>query len=234
MIKAVFLDVDNTLLSFDGYVIESMKSGFAKFGLRAYEDWMFQTFGQVNTGLWHDLEKGLITFDDIQRVRWNLIFKELGIDFDGVRFEEYFRDCLFESAIEEDGALELVKYLSGKYVLCSASNGPYGQQVNRLKKAGMFEYFTDMYISEDIGAPKPSKEFFEESMKRLNAKAGEVIAPEEVIIIGDSLTSDIKGGVDYGMKTCFYNPQGKDVPADIGIDYVVGTLKEIMKIDFDK
>ena len=85
-----------------------------------------------------------------------MISEALGIDADGVKFEAYFRDCLFDSAIPVEGALSLLEYLKKKHVLCAASNGPYRQQVNRLKVGGMLPYFSDLFISEEIGAEKPS------------------------------------------------------------------------------
>ena len=99
MLKVVLFDIDNTLLSFDGYVKESMKTGFKKFGIGPYEDEMFPVFNKINSSLWQLLEKGELDFDELQKIRWNLIFERLGISADGIAFEKYFRECLFESAI---------------------------------------------------------------------------------------------------------------------------------------
>ena len=147
MLKVVMFDIDNTLLSFDEYVKESMRNGFEKFEIGTYKDEMFETFTEVNTGLWHTLEKGEINFEQLKKNRWNMIFERLGISADGVVFEKYFRECLFESAIPIDGAIELLDYLRGKYTLCVASNGPYLQQMNRLKICDMSPYFSDFFIS---------------------------------------------------------------------------------------
>lgn len=230
MLKAILFDIDNTLLSFDGCVKESMKSGFEKFEIGTYEDGMFSVFNQINTDLWQLIEKGELDFEELQKKRWNMIFEYLGISADGVAFEKYFRECLFESAIPEKGAMELVKYLHGKYILCVASNGPYMQQVNRLKLSGMLPYFSGLFISEEIGSSKPSEKFFNTCIERLNSKTEQKIQPYEIMIIGDSLSSDMLGGIQAGMQTCFYNPNKKNIPCGMKLNYNVSSLREIENI----
>ncbi len=230
MLKVILFDVDNTLLSFDEYVKESMKNGFEKFKIGTYEDGMFSVFNQINTGLWQQLEKGELDFEELQEKRWNMIFECLGISYDGVAFEKYFRECLFESAIPESGAMELLEYLHGKYILCVASNGPYAQQVNRLKISGLLPYFSDLFISEEIGSSKPSEKFFNTCINRLNAKSEQKIQPCEMMIIGDSLSSDMAGGIQSGMQTCYYNPGKKSIPCGMKLQYHVSSLKEIETI----
>jgi YjjG family noncanonical pyrimidine nucleotidase len=228
MIKVILFDIDNTLLSFDEYVKKSMKSGFEVFKIGTYKDEMFTVFHQINTDLWRLIEKGELNLDQLQKKRWNMIFERLGISADGVAFEKYFRDHLFESAIPENGAMELLKYLHGKYTLCAASNGPYDQQVNRLKIGGMLSYFSELFISEEIGYSKPAEAFFSTCIERLRAKMK--IQSCEMMIIGDSLTSDMSGGIHFGMKTCFYNPNKKEIPCNMKLDYQVSSLEDIKNI----
>lgn len=211
--KAVFLDIDNTLLSFDGYVKQTMKEGFEHFGLKPYEPYMFDIFIRENTKLWRQIEQGTLVFEELEKIRWNIIFKYLDIEFDGTAFEKYFRGRLFDRAIPEDGAYELLEYLKGKYILCVASNGPGEQQVHRLEIAGMKKYFDYIFVSERIGASKPSKVFFERAFAELNAGRKEMILPEDTVMIGDSLTSDIAGGQAFGMEVClFRRKEGMDIP----------------------
>lgn len=230
MPKVVLMDIDDTLLSFQGYVREAMISGFDAFGIGPFEEYMFEVFHQVNSRLWHRLEEGTLSFEELKRIRWNLIFKELGFSADGVKFEEYFRDRLFVSAIPVEGAMELLEYLKGKYILCAASNGPLHQQKNRLKVGGMLHYFKHLFISEEMGYSKPSREFFEICLKRLNEESDEEIFPNDIILIGDSLSSDIAGGIGFGLQTVFFNPQNKQIPADLKPDFTVQTLHEIQAI----
>lgn len=231
MIKAVLIDIDNTLLDFDAYVQNAMKDGFEKFNLGEYDDSMFKVFERINTEMWKQIEEGTLTFEGLLQKRWNNIFSALNISFDGRRFEEYFRGCLFDSAIPVKGAEDLLEYLKDRYILCVASNGPYEQQVNRLKRGNMLSYFTKLFISEKIGASKPSEEFFSHCLRELNHEqrhGGECeILPSEVIMIGDSLTSDILGAVNSGLKTCFFDRSTSKRADNLPIDYIAHTLDDI-------
>lgn len=142
MIQVVLIDIDNTLLSFSGYVKEAMRDGFAQYGLKPYTEAMFPVFERINNSLWEQIEQGTLSFEELTEIRWNLIFHALGISFDGRIFEQYFREKLFFSAVPEPGAVELLEYLSRRYRLCIASNGPYEQQINRLRLGNMYDFFT--------------------------------------------------------------------------------------------
>lgn len=230
MIKVVFLDIDNTLLSFSGYVKEAMREGFPHFGLPEYKESMYPIFEKINGGLWRDIEQKKITFEELLEIRWNKIFAALGIDFDGRIFEKYFREKLFDSAVFEDGAKDLLDYLAEKYTLCVVSNGPYEQQINRLRKGEILNYFSGLYISSKVGTSKPSAEFFDYCFDDLHENGFESLAPEEVMIIGDSITADIAGGKQYGMQTCLYTGV-KDKISDVPeADYIVAKLSDIKKI----
>ena len=231
MTKVVFIDIDNTLLSFSEYVKDAMRNGFREFGLKEYQEEMFPIFHRENDILWCQIEKGELTLQELEKIRWNNIFKALDIEFDGVVFEAYFRKYLFSSAIPENGALELLSYLRERgYILCAASNGPYEQQLNRLRIGGMYDYFTHFFISEQVGAQKPSQVFFEYCFKELRANGMPELMPEETMIIGDSLTSDMAGGINYGMKTCLYSKKKHRKEEIEKIDYVVTDLQAITNI----
>ena len=248
MIKAVLFDVDNTLLDFDAYVRESIKNGFREFGLGDYDDTMFDTFTEINNRLWRQIEQGSITYSALYANRWNLIFEALGVSFDGERFETYFREQLFDNAIPIDGAIKILRYLEGRYLLYVASNGPYEQQLHRLETGGLAPYLTHSFISENVGAEKPSRQFFDVCMERLRGrdvseekeilieespaadKDLSQLRPEEVMMIGDSLTADMGGGIAYGMKTCWYDRDGKGLPQGMAVDHVVRSLGEIRDI----
>ena len=230
MIKAVLIDIDNTLLSFSGYVKESMREGFSLFGLKPYTEEMFPAFEKINNSLWKQIEQGTLTLEGLMEVRWNMIFNKLGIDFDGRLFEEYFRKKLFYSAIPEDGALDMLKYLSGKYTLCVASNGPYEQQMNRLRIAGMKDYFAHYFISSQVGAQKPSRHFFDYCFNALKEAEFPDLKPDEVIIIGDSVSSDMSGGIEYGMCTCLYQKNALTESENPKVDYVISSLANIKNI----
>ena len=143
------------------------------------------------------------------------MFRALNIDFDGQVFEKYFRAALYDSAIPVDGAMELLEALHGKYPLAVASNGPYDQQLHRLELAGMKRYFDWFFVSERLGASKPARAFFDGAFAALNDGCEAAIAPKDCVIIGDSLTSDMAGGRQYGMKTCYYRRPGAAEGTDV-------------------
>ena len=227
MLKVLFIDIDNTLLSFTEYVKLAMKNGFQKFGLKPYQDEMFHVFEKINNRLWRQIEQNKLTLEELEKIRWDQILKELEISFDGLVFEHYFKEGLFSSAILEPHAMEMLKYLKSRYILCAASNGPYEQQLNRLREAGMYHYFQYFFISSQLGAQKPSREFFDQCFKILIQDGMADLLPEETMIIGDSFSSDMAGGIQYGMKTCLYQSgktQNKTFP---DIDHVISDLIEI-------
>lgn len=219
-IKAVFIDIDNTLLDFNKCAMWSMQKAFEDFGLH-FEPQMFETFTKVNNRLWLEIEKGELTKEELYMSRWNLIFAILGIDTDGVRFENVFYSHLTESAEPVDGALDILKYLHGKYLVCAASNASYSQQITRLDNAGMSEFLDKIFISEKIGCSKPQKEFFEKCFEDIKP-----VAPHEAVMIGDSITADIEGGARFGMKTCLYDHNAANINSDLP-DITVRSLCEI-------
>lgn len=232
--KLIFIDIDNTLLDFDEYVRQAMREGFAAFGLKSYEEYMYNVFTEENRKLWTEIECGKITFSELEKARWNNVFKVLGINFDGEVFEKYFREKLFDSAIPVPGAYEMLEKLSDKYILSAASNGPYEQQCHRLEISDMKKYFKYIFISEKAGASKPSEKFFDYAFKKINAHEKYEITPSETMIIGDSMSSDILGGMRYGIKTCYYDRQGRGIEKerpDIVVTSLCKVAKEVFKIN---
>ena len=230
MFKVIFIDIDDTLLDFDAYVQQAMEQGFRHFGLKAYEPWMFGVFERINNALWDKIEKGTLDFDGLAKIRFQKIFDTLGIDFNGEEFEKYFRAKIWDSAVEVAGAKDMVRYLSDKYILCVASNGPYEQQLHRVEISGMARYFRHFFISEKLGVSKPEKAFFQKSLATLNAGRTDAILPQECVIIGDSLRSDIQGGQSAGMKTVWFNRRGVENHSAFTPDFEIHTLAQVKGI----
>ena len=131
--KVVFFDIDGTIWDYTNYIPESTVKAIR--ALRAKGNYAFLCSGRCRSYI------------------QNPSLFEIG--FDGSAFEDYFRKRLFYSAVPEDGAEDLLEYLSGKYTLCAVSNGPYEQQINRLRVGKMIRYFSHCFISSQIGAQKP-------------------------------------------------------------------------------
>ncbi|MGI6265251.1 MAG: YjjG family noncanonical pyrimidine nucleotidase [Acutalibacteraceae bacterium] len=221
VIRAVLIDIDNTLLDFHAGAKESMRRAFADTGL-VFAEGMFAVFTAVNNDLWRQIERGAITRQELYATRFERVLAALGMTGDGPAVEERFRHYLSQSAVPVEGALALLAWLAERVEVAVASNGPYQQQLDRLEKAGMAPYITRYFISEEIGFQKPRREFFEKCLSRLGDPD-----PATVLMIGDSLTADIAGAAALGMPTCWYNPDGGDPTPDCRPDAVVDDLAAI-------
>lgn len=222
MIKAVLIDIDDTLLDFKRSAEVSIIQSQRESGITLPEGFI-DVFITQNDAFWLKIERGEMTKEELHRVRWATIFRLLGIDGDGEAFDDLFRKNLNYACIKVDGAEELLKYLS-RYRLYGASNAhAEDYQKGRLLRAGLLDYFDGVFVSGAIGANKPSKEFFDRCMQAL----GEII-PDEVVMIGDSLTADVKGARDYGFNTIWLDRYGKAMGGEA--DYTAHTLKEVEDI----
>lgn len=219
----VFIDIDDTLLDFTKCANDAIKSACNKFGV-PYTTTLVDTFHPINLDLWHRLEKKEVTKEKLFDTRFQIVFDKLGIKADGIAFETAFRENFHESAILVDGARDLLEYLRSKYKVYVASNASMHQQTNRMKRAGLDGYIDGYFVSEEIGFPKPQKEFFDACFKALPD-----VKPQDVVMIGDSLSADIKGAYEYGLKTIWYNHRNEPT-ADVKCDYIVSRLSEVKNI----
>jgi HAD superfamily hydrolase (TIGR01549 family) len=176
----------------------------------------------VNQSLWDRYDKKEIDFETIKAIRFKTIFEKANIKADPILFEQAFREGVRDSTIEVIGARDLLEYLYSKYYIFAASNSNLYQQLRRLSRSNLLDYFNDLFISEDIGYRKPSKEFFLECIRRSHFDV------DEIIVIGDSLTTDIEGAYNSNLKSIWYNPKRKEV--NHNATYMVYDLNDIKKI----
>ncbi len=224
MIKNILIDLDNTLIDFNECARHAIIDGFGKFGVE-YTDDALPVFLRENNKLWASHERGEIDRAYIRANRWNIIFAKLGIVYDGPTMELFFEDYIAKSAYPVEGAYELLDYLKEKYDLYIVSNGFRAVQQSRLQKGDFNKYLKGVFVSEDAGAPKPSKEFFDYCFGKLGG-----VSVDECILIGDSLTADILGGNGYGIKTVWFDRTGETPDGDKIPTYTVKKLEEIKNI----
>lgn len=224
-IKVVLLDVDNTLLDFNLCAKKSIIKTFSKWGI-AYNESVFSAFLHVNRYLWEEIEKKNLIKEEIYALRWKMIFERVGMEGpESVLVDADFRSFMEDVAEPVEGAFELISYLAEKYTVCISSNATYNRQVKRLTMANMMQYVTLLFSSEKIGHMKPAKEFFDACLSELPS-----VKPEEVVVIGDSLTADVQGGNAAGMKTIWYNHDKINNNTEIVPTYTVDTLLEIRSL----
>ena len=221
--KLIFIDIDNTLLDFNACAKEMMIKTSKEFNI-VFPDNILEIFLPINNALWRKIEEGTLTLDGLHEIRWNQVFSALGITGDGPAFEKRFKHHLFFSAIKVDGAKELLEYLSKKYVVCAASNGPYEQQEYRLTKSDLLPFIYKVFVSEKANCSKPSKEFFDYCFNNLKG-----FLVKDAIMIGDSVSADMIGAKEYGMKTCWFDYY-KTGEKPESADYTVSSLLDIKNI----
>lgn len=220
--KIILFDVDDTLLDSTGYQRYIIKTMCAQAGVEC-PDRFVEIFNDLNLRFWHGIEDGSITREQLHKYRFRTFFKETGITgADPDAFEKGFHKGIIEHAEKTDGADEALSYLSKKYTLYVASNASLSQQSARLRKAGLDRYFTKIFASEEIGADKPSKAFFDSVFAELGG-----VKPCETLFVGDSPTADITGGNAYGLKTCWLN-RGTYPGQKIECDYEIHSLKDLI------
>ncbi len=223
-IKAILIDIDNTILDFNKSADLSAVSTAKEAGIELPENY-FKVFLKVNSFLWTEYENGNITKPDIYDKRWPTIFCELGIAADGHSFENSFRRKMSTVAIPVDGADDILSYLAEKYDLYAATNASRLQQENRLKSCGFDKYLKGFFTSEELGFQKPTKEFF-----ALCCEALYPVKKSEIMLIGDCVNADIIGAKNFGLTTIWFNFEGTEYDTYNFTDFRVNTLHEIKNI----
>lgn len=219
-LKCILIDVDNTLLDFEKSSQTAIIRTCEDFKI-PYSSELLAVFLKVNNEMWRQIQDGALTKEQLWQTRWNKIFNISGITADGPHFEAEFHRYLQDSAVPIDGALEALKYLSSKYKVCTASNASFKQQRHRLELTGMLNYIDKMFVSEQLGAQKPSSAFFKECFKHLK------YLPSETLMIGDDLHADMLGAASCEIHTCWFNPSKQPNIENVAIDIQISKLSEL-------
>ena len=224
LIENIFIDLDDTIFDFKMAEAIAIEKTLRAFKIEPTKDTL-KLYSDINASEWKLLELGRTTRDVLRVHRFERLFSALGVTasaYEAQRSYEYNLGC---GHYYVEGARELLSELYGKYSLHLASNGTASVQRRRIASSDIEGFFDNIFISEDIGYNKPSVEYFEACFARIpNFKK------ETAIIIGDSLSSDIKGGINAGILTCLYDPNGIFVGGDIAPNFTVRSLGEIPAI----
>ena len=220
MVQNILFDLDETLLDFKRSESRALSNMLKHIGVEPTEK-VISRYSEINKSRWKLLEQGLLTRQQVKESRYEILFAELGVDYSAAEATAYYEGQLSQKGFMFPDTIRLLETLHGRYRMYIVSNGGSNEQSGRLLDSGIGKYFEDIFISEDAGAEKPSREFFDYCFGRRPE-----IEADETVIIGDSLTSDIQGGINAGVRTIWFNPDDLQA-ADIHPDYEVKTLMEI-------
>lgn len=221
MIKAVLLDSDDTLLDFQKAEHIALAKTLREMGIEPGEE-TISLYSGINKRHWEMLERGELTRAQVLVKRFEALYAALGMEGDAEKTQRLYEHDLSQGHYFIPGAVELLESLYGKYKLYMVTNGNEKVQISRLASAGIGKYFEEIFISQQVGYNKPAIEFFESCFEKMPP-----FEKHEMIIIGDSLTSDILGGINAGIHTCWFNFRGNKGRDDIVPEYTVKKLEEI-------
>ena len=226
MIKLILWDIDATLLDFLAAEKAAIRTCFSKYNLGECTDVMLGRYSIINKKYWEMLERGEMSKADILVNRFREFFASEGIETECEKeFNDSYQVALGDTICFRDNGYELVKKLQGRYRQFVVTNGTFVAQERKLRKSGIGELVEEAFISDLIGFEKPSIEFFDHVFEKI----GEY-DKNEVLIIGDSLTSDMQGGNNAGIVCCWYNPNHLENTKNVKIDYEIEDLWQLEEI----
>ena len=221
MFEYLFLDLDDTILDFGMAESVAIEKTLIFAGIAPTQE-NKSLYSRINKGLWEALERNEVTREELKVRRFALLFEALGVDADPQQASDEYVWLLGIGHYFLPGAEEAVANLSKKYRLFLASNGIASVQKGRVTSANLYRFFEKSFVSEEIGANKPSKEYFERAFAQIPG-----FDKSKALIVGDSLSSDIRGGNNAGIATCWVNPKGLPRRDDIRVDYEIKALSEL-------
>ena len=220
----LLFDADGTILDYNAAETHSLKAAAANFGIDVTPE-ILSLYREINSALWADLEKGKISSIELRVKRFDSLASRLDWDVSAVDLSRTYLQELSNSGFMISGAREMLTDLPEDMSRAVITNGIKDTQYGRLDNAGLMNDFAEIIISEEAGAAKPAAAFFDYVLDRIGFRNR-----DEMLIIGDSLSSDIAGGVGYGIDTCWFNPDGLENKNGVEPTYVISGWDGLLKI----
>lgn len=220
----VLFDADDTLFDFGAAEREAITSVLDRYGFPS-DDGVIAEYSRINLGFWKMLERGEIKKDELKIRRFSAFCEHFGFEADAVEMASAYMEALSKQSRLLDGSIDVCEKLFGKCRLYVITNGIKFIQEGRFSASPIMKYFDGVFISEVIGYDKPKREYFEAV-----AKAIPDFDRAKTLVVGDSLTSDIQGGINFGLDTCWFNPKEKPCPDNIRATYEIKNISEVYSI----
>ena len=220
MIEFLFLDLDDTILDFHKAERIALSKTIRDFGVEPTDE-ILELYHRLNKWHWEQLELGKMTRAEVLVNRFGVLFEQLGRTVDAAACAKVYEKNLSVGHYFLPGAEEAVDRLSKKYRLFLASNGTASVQKGRMTSANLYRFFERVFVSQEIGHNKPSREYFSACFAEIPG-----FDITKAMMVGDSLSSDIKGGINAGLKTVWVNPRHEDC-GSIQPDHEIEALSQL-------
>ena len=220
----LWFDADGTLFDYDQAERTAIQQTFLSAGLACAEDTL-DNYRRINQELWLALERGEVTAAVLPVRRFELLREALQLDFSPDQMSAAYLEQLALRTELIDGAYDVLNSLRDTCRLAVVTNGLQAVQRGRLARSAIGGFISELIISQEIGAAKPEPAYFAAAFARTGRPP-----KSDVLLIGDSLSSDMRGGADFGLDTCWFNPAGVPRPGAIPITYEIRSLRELLEI----
>jgi len=225
MYELILIDADNTLFDYNKAEAYALETSLMDFGFQGDLYKIRLDYHVINKKLWQLLEKGGIEKAELSERRFKQLFDQYGLDIPPQDFSKKYLSYLGQSSFLMEDAQEIIQYLYNKYTVIIVTNGIKDVQFSRLEKSTIKDYNHGVVVSEDIGVSKPDPDFFVHAFKLANHQN-----KKSAIIIGDSLSSDIQGGINFGIDTCWFNYNNSHPDIQLEPTYEIRNLRKIYDI----
>ncbi|MBN1500347.1 MAG: YjjG family noncanonical pyrimidine nucleotidase [Spirochaetes bacterium] len=229
MYSIVFLDADDTVFDFKKAEKKAFKQSFEKYNYNGDYNFLEERYHKINKTLWSLAEKNQITIEKLKMERFKLLFNDLKIDYPVFDFGELYLGFLSKQTFLLNGAVSICRYISERSKIIMVTNGIDTVQKSRLKCSDIEKYISGIVTSEEAGVSKPNPDIFEFAVKKYSLTDNK----SDMIMIGDNLLSDILGGINFGIDTCWFNPEANKNNTGINPAYEISELSGIRSI-FEK
>ena len=218
----ILFDADNTLLDFDAAESKALADTLRNYGIEPDAETV-QTYRTINEELWRQLEKGQLRRDKLMAERFTRFLKAVDAAGNGAEMNKFYLDQLSTHPdLAAPNVLDVLKELSEVATLAVVTNGFDRVQSRRVAESGMKDFIEEVFVSEKLDSEKPNRKIFDAALRSLGVENR-----EHVLMVGDSLTSDIQGGINAGLDTCWYNPNHAENPGQVCQTYEISNLEEL-------